>query len=40
MKKEVKQLIDEIHEEFGQASLIYFEDNPSLEKRLCLWAHT
>lgn len=38
MRIEIKELVSKIQSEFGMRSIIYQEDNPSLEKRLALWS--
>ena len=40
LQADIKQVIKEIHYEFGQHSLVMMETNPSLEKRLAIWSQT
>ena len=40
LEMDIKNLIKEIHDEFGQHSLVVMDSNPSLEKRLAIWSQT
>jgi len=38
LQMDLKVLIKEIHDEFGQHSLVVSDQNPSLERRLTVWS--
>lgn len=38
LNEDIKTAIKEIHDEFGQHSLVVLDQNPSLERRLTIWS--
>lgn len=38
LRKQILEIRDDIHEEFGEHCLLFEESNPPLEKRLALWS--
>jgi hypothetical protein len=38
MREEIRDLVNKIKIDFGSNSIIYEEENPSMEKRLAIWS--